>query len=318
MPNPPSRWPLVFALLSTLAAPGLAIAHSGAPAVAWVNDPDDVGVIADREFTFTWIDSDQPIPTGTATIDFYYTARRPPTFQAGDLPELLEGEPIVLDIREADRTNSYTWDTSKVPAGSYLIWSRVNEPPEEMSAEIISFSPGVLTIAHEGDELHPAVMLTTPDSPFRFADISYTVRWRAFDPDGSARLTLEAFQPGDDDVYPIAEDLPAEAEGSVEWLTLDLPEGDYMIRAVITDARGLSFTNWSRYFLLVTHFGPPRDAGVRNDAGAVAPTPDAGARPDAGEAEAEEPGCGCTGGPASAVPSSLMLVLLLALYRRRR
>ncbi len=76
--------------------------------------------------------------------------------------------------------------------GSYYLWSEVKEPVEENTApQIISFSPGVLTTAHPGDPVYPAVVLRTPDAPFRFADQSYTLRCKAFDPDGTSRVKLE-------------------------------------------------------------------------------------------------------------------------------
>ena len=313
----------VLAALLALGSSREASAHGGQPTVAWVNDPIGVGNVVDQSFTFTWLDFDKPVATGTATVDFYYIATRPPTFSAGTIPDPLDGTPIVTGILEKDLANAHTWDTSAVPAGSYLIWSRVNEPPSEVfSPLIISYSPGVLTVAHPGDPVHPAVMITTPDTPFRFADPEFEVRYAAFDPDGTGKVKLEAGTTLDGTNFiTLAEDLPAVADGAYHWDTSQLAEADWTLRATITDERGLSFTHYGRYFLLVTHLGPRPDASVvdaspQND-GSIIPTYDGGVEEPAPKKPAE--GCACSASdhrPAAA--KALPLVLALLFIRRRQ
>lgn len=310
-----------LALAGALGWPsGDARAHLGNPTVAWLNDPVGVGTVVDEEVTFTWVDFDMSIPTGTATVDFFYTDRRPPAYLNGEIHPLLEGTPIVQGIWEKDPDNSYTWDTSDVPAGSYFIWSVVLEPPEAiLSPQIVSFSPGVLTIAHPGDEVHPALLVTTPSSPFQFADEEHVVRWQAFDPDGTGLVTIEVGTSSlGEDFETIAADLPASDE-SFLWITEDVPEDEWQVRATITDARGLSFTTYSQYVLQVTHVPSEVDAGVV-DAGSA--TADAGVRgvPDAGFVEVPGgDGCRCVQ-PQDAAPSLLLAVGLglLGLFASRR
>lgn len=298
-------------------ASSLAYGHGANPAVAWLDNPVGVGTVVDASFSFTWVDFDMSIPTGTATVDFHYSARRPPAYQIGEIHPLLEGTAIVQGILEKDPDNSYTWDTSEVPAGSYMIWSQVIEPPEEvMAPQIISFSPGIVTIAHPGDPVYPAVLMTTPDTPFRFADDSYELKWQAFDPDGSARVRLEAGTSSlGVDYQVLAEDLDPQL-GSFEWDTSELPEVDWYIRITIEDARGLTFTTYAQYILAISHAPEPLDAGF-SDAGQE---PDAGVASDAGFTKGPATdGCRCVGPQASPRAGLLALsVMALALTTRRR
>ena len=270
--------------LATLAGslgtnPSVASAHGGNPALAAMQTPRGVGTVVDETFELRWVDADKPIPTGTATVDLFYTATRPPSFSAGEIHPLLEGTPIVQGVLEKDPANRHAWDTRTVPAGSYFVWSRVVEPPEEfMAPQIISFSPGVLTIAHPGDEIHPAIRITRPDSPFRYADDRFDIAWDAFDPDDSGRVRLEVGTSSLGEGYQVlADDLPA-TPGWFEWDTRALAETDWRIRATLTDARGLSFTTYADYPLLVTHLGLGRDGGSGSDAG---PPPDGTGSPNA-------------------------------------
>lgn len=342
-----TRWLLGLALTTAL-APRAASAHGGAPAVAPILDPQRIGTVVDRSYTFRWEDADSPSPFGPATVNFYYTPAMPPTFGNRAIPMTLTGTVVVEDILEPDLENRYTWDTSEVPAGTYWIWSRVDEPPEETSPQIISWSPAPLTIAHPGDEPGPAVAFTNPQSPFAWADERFVIRFQAFDPDESAKIRIEASHGyRGDGFFVVDERIPAGPEVEIFWNTRDLPEGDWMLRASIHDCRGQSFTAYGRFFVLVTHPGrtlpetidagpapPPvevdwcdevRDAGQRADAADAGPL-DGGAPGrdaavlDAGATDAGLPldppeGCGCRGGGD---PRPAALLLLLALPRRRR
>ena len=143
------RWSALFLLL----IPASAVGHGGQPAVAYLNEPAGVDNVVDDSFTFTWIDADRPIPTGTATVDFFYMRERVSAFIAGTIPPWLDENVVVRGLLEKDLTNSYTWDTSSVPAGTYQLWSRVAEPPEEIaSPQLILFSPGAEPVQHPGDQ----------------------------------------------------------------------------------------------------------------------------------------------------------------------
>jgi hypothetical protein len=275
--------PLAVTITLGLAGTRDAGAHAGGLAQAVLSNPRGVGdEVADDSFTFLWMDSDRPVPTGTTTIDFFYTSENPPTFTAGEIPPTLTGTAIVRGLWEREATNQYTWDTSSVATGHYWIYSFVDDPPGEVgSVEVLTFSPGVVTIAHPGDPVPPAVIVTKPDSPFRWADAFFEIGYSAYDPDGTGRVRIEATRELDgSNLTVIADDLPAVPDGTFFWETYALAEDDWLVRVTITDGRGLSFSAWSRYFVLVTHVArPTADAGVVDAA-----VPDAGvASPDAGD-----------------------------------
>lgn len=340
-------WTAALLLLSCSA--GAAHAHSGAPALARVLNPDQPAEIVDRSYTFRWTDSDSPTPTGSASVAFYYSPIIPLPFPPENRP-VLDGRVIVRGIPEPDLSNRYTWDTSTVAPGAYFIWSLVEEPPQEIaSVQIVSYSPQVLHIAHPGDVLTPSVVLLTPDTPFRFADDRYLFRYSAFDPSGTGRVRIEGtIQYDGTDFVVLADDLPAALSGTFEWDCRDYAEGNWTIRISITDGCGRAMTAHARYFLNVSHPGGLPDAGPRDgrvsspldgrvdegaacgvttfDAAADAGVDDLGSAPgadasDAGTGAAERAqagGCGCaeTGRPRAA-DLGLLLGAWVVLRRRR-
>jgi hypothetical protein len=314
--------------IALLIIPATARAHpSGGPAVAWPLDPRGVGVQADQEFAFTWTDTNLFTPTGTITIDWFFTTQMPPTFQIGSTPPDLRGTVIVRGIPEKDRTDRWVWNTSTVAAGSYFIWSRVNDLPTEVnSIRINAFSPGVVTIAHPGDPVYPAIFMPTPDTPFTFADSGYRVTWQAFDPDHSARIKIELMHNRDvAEARVLAQDLVATSTGSLWVDTSSEAEGDLIFRATIEDARGLRFVSYPRYLLRVQHEvvlpdGGPGTPDANGGADRAMP-PDAApadaGTTDAGEAKKTSGGCGCE----TTAPTDLGVVWIglaaLALSGRR-
>jgi MYXO-CTERM domain-containing protein len=300
----------------------VAQAHPLGQAVAWPLIPYDVGIVVDREYRFEWNDSNYITPTGTISIDWFYTRNIPPTFQLGATPPELEGTPIVLGVDEQDRTDAFTWDTSSVAPGSYWIWSRVNDLPGEVTLRINAFSRGVVTVAHPGDPVYPAIILATPPSPFVIVETgSYDVAYEAFDPDGTGRVMLEAMRTRTGtDAFVIAQDLPAARSATITWDVRALPEGNWILRATLVDARGLRAQAYARFLVTIEH-PTTADAG-RPDARA---TPDAGPEDigtyDGGDRPVlEVESCGCSS--AGVAPPRLVLGVLcmgvVLLARRRR
>jgi MYXO-CTERM domain-containing protein len=192
------------------------------------------------------------------------------------------------------------------------------------SLDIATFSPGVITVHHGSEPLYPAVVVTQPDSPFRWArENHFEIGYSAYDPDGSGKVKLEAFSEDDEsDLMLIADDLPAVSAGTFDWSTLGLPEADYTLRATVTDGRGMSFVAHARFFLLVTDVPVRPDAGVADggaDAGTISPE-DAGPA-DSGKGPAKMTdggGCTCTVGQAEYPLGLLGLFLAAVLLRVRR
>ncbi len=294
-------------------------AHIMGLPLALLTDPDGTGTIVDQSFTFHWIDSDRPLRTGTATIDISFIRQNPPTFPQGMIPAALTSTAIVQGVLETDTANSFTWDTSQVPTGTYWLWSIVHDPPGELNTvNIITLSPGVLTVVHGQDPVPPSVIISKPDSPFRWSDDHFPIGYNAFDPDGTGRVKLEASKKKDGtDFMLLADNLPAVSDGMFDWDTRGLDEADWTLRATITDARGMSFTAYGRYFLLVTHIPPAPDSGVLD----TGPAPADASTPDVGIADAGQPanepaksGCACVAPSRTQARGGSMLIAAALLF----
>lgn len=318
-------------------APQRAVAHGAIASQAPLFDPTNPCQVVDQSFTFSWTDYNAPIPTGTATVDFYYVRDNAPTFHRGTLPRLLtmSSQPIVTGILEKDPDDIYTWDTSAVPSGSYWIWSYVREPPAELgTVSIVSFSPNVLTIAHPLDAVQPAIRITAPDDPYRWSHEKYPIRFIACDASGGARVRLEATPRADGTgLITIADDLPVPrgpsgepVEGSFEWDTRCLAEGEWTLKATITDPDDRRFSAYGVYFLLVAHLdeacerndGGPRRADSGVDSGRARDASPTVGGLDAGMSmHPNKGGCRCTSESGARAALLLFPAALLLLARRR-
>lgn len=308
---------LAVLVAALVAAPALAYAHGGNPAVADLVAPTALCPVADANQRIEWRDADSAAPSGPASIDFFATTVLPPTFVRNVFPPELEDRVVASGVSEPDLENTLVWDTSDVPTGVYWIYSHVMEPPEEMSPELIGLSPVPIVVHHEDDPVPSAVAITRPNSPFAVGDQTYNVRYTALDATGTGRVRLEAKPFNEDDWHLIAENLPASLDGSFQWNTAPLPQGDWVLRATLDDCTGRHVVAHTRFIFLISHpTGPPMDAGADLDAGSVdavvpdwcdAPAADAGLAQcgvafiptsprDAGVSTTpEEPGgCGCT------------------------
>ena len=282
---------VLFAAL--VLSPAAAAAHlAGVPTTAWLTAPDGVGVVADQSFTFGWTDYDDTATTENTLIDFFYTDSMPPTYRIGGQPRGLDGVAIVKSVRESDLANQHTWPTAEIPPGSYFLFSIAHDPPFEM----IAFSRGVVTVAHPGDPVQPAVIVTDPDGEADVAAGSYEIRWEAFDPDGSGTVRLEATDAPDGSGTIVIADGLDPALGRYTWDTSKVRRGEWMVRATIEDARGLSHRAWGRYFVTVVEGGGGGggSAGAGGEGGAGGAGGFAGTDGSGGEAGAAPGGSGGT------------------------
>lgn len=313
---------LVAALLPSAAAAHLA----GVPTIAWFEAPLEVGIVVDESYTFRWTDYDDTEGVvGNTLIDFFYTETMPATYRMGSVPAALEGTPIVKGIPEADLENTWVWDTSEVPAGTYFLWSMAHDAPFRM----VAFARGTVTVAHPGDPIHPAIAVTDPDGDGHVAVGSYVIRWEAFDPDGSGKVRLEATtSPVGADRILLAEGLDP-ATGAFEWDTSAVEPGDWSIFARIEDGRDLFHEAWGRFFVRVNR-DEPGVGGSGGGGGGEAGQGGSGGGGGAGAGgeggsggdpvdDSGDTGCGCSGGGSSFSSAAVVgLPLLWALRRRRQ
>lgn len=287
------QWQFGSALLIAVAVFGESwvAAHGGVDASAFILDPGEPGVVADTSFTFRWADaSDAGTATASTTHSFFYTTRIPPPWAVFADPVGLEGIPIVEDVPESDPANQFTWNTATVAAGAYWIWSQAKDPDVLIASQTIVFSPYPVVVAHPGDAVHPSVNLRTPDGPSAFAEADrYEVEYAVFDPDASARVTLERALEGEEGFMPVRMLDPAETRVTLD--TSDWAQGDWVLRARLEDGRGLEFTAFARFPLLVAR-AAPRDAGTGFDAETV---PDGGVSDLGTEPTPASDGCRCAG-----------------------
>ncbi len=243
----------ILACLLIGGAPAAALAHlNGVPTTAWPGSPHGVGAVSYGDYTITWTDYDDQATTGETTIDVFVSRTMPPTYRMGTRPRFpADGDPpiaLALGIAEDDLENAVVWDTSSVPPGTWFVWTVAHDEPFEM----VAFARGVVSVAREGGSVWPAVIVTSPDASSRVSDASFLIRFEAFDPDQSAAIRLEASRALDGvEWILLAEGLPAEGGGSFLWDTRAFSPGDWMIRATIEDARGLSTSAYGRFFVRI-------------------------------------------------------------------
>lgn len=277
-----AQWIALAVLASVSVLSRWAPAHEEGVGIAFPLSPQTIGTTADDRFELVWADAgDLPeADTGTVTIDWFYTKERPATFAADQIPPELQGTPIVRGILEAEDTNRHVWNTSTVAPGLYWLYSVLREAHEGTYGEAAIFSRAPLIIAHAGDEHPPAILLAPPFNPYAVADQSFDIDYETYDPDNSATVMLEVMTRRDGaDAVVVAADLPPIPEGRYTWDTTEVPEGQYILRATVTDARGQTAVTYGHYFVRVDH------TPIRFDAGPA----DGGEHTNAGE------GCTCAG-----------------------
>jgi hypothetical protein len=285
---------------------------------------------ADKTFTVSWDDGDID-PTGRFT---FYWLDHEPAFQVP--PEAIEqigtaipnavgvwvsctcannadGGIICPDAgsRAGSCFNSFVWDTSALPAGSYWITAVNNDPP----FHVYNVADAPVRVAHGGAAPPPAVIVLRPDGLMSF-DQQYRAQWLAV---GAAPLRYD-LEYGLDDLdlslnptvpFASAAATTANADGTVSynWNLAALMSGEqYFLRVRVTDAMGRVAFSDSRLGLNVFHRG---DAGsdivpVDMRRRIVLPVPSDG-------------GCRVGAGGGAWLPvAALALALALALVARRR
>ena len=97
-----------------------------------LTEPDGTADTADKTYTIKWSDAD---PDSDAKISLYYD-----TDKTG-----ADGTLIVANLSEDSGTDTYTWDTSKVPKGNYYVYGVINDG---VNPAVTSYSSGMVTVNH--------------------------------------------------------------------------------------------------------------------------------------------------------------------------
>src|SRR5688572_18313399 len=116
----------------------------GIPTQARFDTPASVGMVGNQAFEVTWADGDID-PTGQ--FDFFYQPSNVPPLAALSHPAFM-GTPIpeAQDVIILDPANSFTWNTSSIPSGSYFVYEITDDPP---LLPIYGISSGPVTVRHK-------------------------------------------------------------------------------------------------------------------------------------------------------------------------
>ncbi len=345
------RSALFIAVVASIGLADCAWAHAGKPAEAYLVDPAVACRVYDSAVRLTWRDTDQIGPFGEAWVEVLSsTASFPPPF-FGARPTA--AAQVLHRAPESDLANAFTWRTSTVASGHYLVWSWVIEAETEpLPLSLTHLAPNWITVAHPGDTLvGPTIVVTEPANQLANAsNATYEIRYTVCGPDtarGEVRLEV-AYRGREYEL--LADGLPAVADGRFSWPVRGLLPGPYFIRASVRDGCGRAFVSYARYPVdvrqpldldagardvptsapLETSLDPDAacgtpwpvpDAGVAEaiDAQPVPdarPTMDAGARPDALAEALPDEGCACAATTGGGSLGWLVLGLLVPALSR--
>ena len=207
-----------------------------------ITEPDGTDDTASTSYTISWQDSD---PEENATLALYYD-----TDNSG-----ADGTLIVENLSEDAATDTHTWDTTALPAGTYYIYGVIKDG---VNAAITSYSKGAVTISQNTP---PTLTITEPDGTDDTASNSYTISWQDADPEENATLALyyDTDNSGADGTL-IVENLSEDAATDTHtWDTTALPAGDYYIYGVINDGVNAAVTAYSKGVVTIEatpHFTP--------------------------------------------------------------
>jgi parallel beta-helix repeat protein len=127
-----------------------------------INLTAPAGGTATDAVVITWVDGD-PDPADNATINLYYD-----TDGVGFDGTQIDG---ASNLSEDDPANTFTWDTSRIPAGAYAVYGLISDG----SLSASSYSPGMITIQH-GDIAVSPDTLEAQVEPGQMAGPTLTIR----------------------------------------------------------------------------------------------------------------------------------------------
>jgi hypothetical protein len=225
--------------------------------------PLGVGPVVDSSIAIRWTDTlDGP----QATLDLLASASPVPTTTSHTFPDgPLIGVTLVAGL-PAVATSSFTWDTSGVAAGTYLLYSAFHNA----TTNVLVLPFATVTVAHAGEPVEPAVLLTWPRSSNDVtgsAPLQYDARAAA---GGSVDLFFSQSEDGSD-ATPIASGLPLGSAQPYDWDCSSTPAGPYVFKAVVHAPDAGSFTSLSPGYVLVRHPAPSPSSHCATTSGPLFP-----------------------------------------------
>jgi hypothetical protein len=324
---------LCLLIFAVRASPAHAHIGGTVATAAFTSPPPGVGsppytfATADTSFTVAWNDGDVD-PTGR--FYFYYWDHAP-----ADVTPVVEVEAMATPIPEGssgiwvacqcaadlgvvcpdagtrDCRNSFTWDTSAVPAGTYWIIASNVDPP----FHVYSTSATPVRIAHGGAPLPPAVLILRP-SGIGSADLTFHVQWIAvgqpplhFDLAYGEDNAMRVFGPKTAIGTDVAAQQGSDGTFSYDWDTSAIASQDVFVQVRVTD--GTTQTAATLSHQLTIYHPQPSDLGPPEDLAAPAP--------DAAPPRAASASCAFAPSPSLFAPAvGLALALALVLVARKR
>ena len=301
------------------------IAHvGGIPTKAEFVTPVNVGDVSDASFALTWTDNEQDM---TGKLNFYY---QPSNARPGALPTSTDfaGDPIVGDVAILDPTNTYAWDTSAVPSGSYFAYEITRDEP---LMPLVAVAKRPFTIQHPGDPRFPAVVVSKPDGIGDTQARRFAVKWQAAG-EGALTATIRA---QDKDAETPFEELASNVamrdlggglyEGCWEWNVELMPQANYTIQVEVANEGGQTHSSFGAFPVVVARDASHPETGEPPSCDVVVITPDGGtvAAVDGGGGGGGGGGCSIAPrargrGHGLAAPFALAGVLVWPFKRRRR
>jgi hypothetical protein len=228
--------------------------------------PDGSGLAtADRSVEVTWQDA---IDGNGATFDLLASPDAVPAFPMHAFPAQLPGEVLALGLSATART-SWTWDTSRVAAGTYFLYAVFHNSP--FNTLVMPFA--VVAVAHDATTAvsTPAVFVRSPRGASS-ASGSVSVAFDAATGSASAgSVDVYVGAPPDaSNPVLVAQGLSAAAAQTIDWDSRGAASGEYVFKAVVRDANGNA---------LATAFSPgtievgpaPAPSGCSTGSGVLAP-----------------------------------------------
>jgi uncharacterized protein (TIGR03382 family) len=205
----------------------------------------------------TWQDT---VDGPTATFDLLASATPVPVYPMHSFPPTLPGDVLTMGLA-ATSQSSWTWDTSKQPAGTYFLYAVFHNPP--FNTLVMPF--GTVAVAHGSTVATPAALVKSPRG-ISAVEGQVTVDLDATATPG-ATAAVYVGAPPDASGGTLVATVPAALGQTITWDSSAAPAGSYVFKVVVSDATGVLATAYSPGEVQVGE--PPASQSCSTGAGAT-------------------------------------------------